>query len=172
MGLRLIAFTTALLAAGSASSTTLTYTATNLGGDSWRYDYTLGNDTLDGPLREVTVYFDLGVYANLAVVASPPEWNSLVVQPDAGLPDAGFFDSLAAAGGLAPGAVLPGFAVSFDYLGGGTPGSQLFEIVNPEPFGVIDGGNTAVVLPAPAAGWLLGTTWLAVGWRAGRRRRS
>src|SRR5690606_36000186 len=107
---------------------------------------------------EFTIQFQLGSSANLLVAESPAGWDSLVVQPDAGLPDDGFFDALALGAGIVSGAGLGGFAVSFDYLGAGTPGPQAFDIVDPGTFATLASGTTtATAVPAPPAGWLLAT---------------
>ena len=108
------------------------YQVSNTGGDSWRYDYTLGNST-GSFIDSFTIFFSLGLYENLSVVSSPAGWDSFVAQPDGGLPDDGFFDTLDLSFmGINPGEVLGGFSVAFDFLGAGTPGSQRFEA---NPFG-------------------------------------
>lgn len=154
---------------GTASATTVTYVPTDLGGSRWRYDYTITNDSLGTPLDEFTIFFAVGDFANLAVVEAPPGWDPLVVQPDADLPDDGFFDALALDAGLAPGATLAGFAVSVDYLGAGTPGAQAFDVVDPATFATIDSGTTSPV-PLPGGAWLAGAAALAGASRARRRR--
>jgi hypothetical protein len=135
---------TTLLVAPLASATLISYDVSNVAGSTWRYDYTITNDTLASAIDEFTVFFDLGVYANLSVAASPASWDSLVVQPDPGLPDNGFFDALALVTGIASNASLGGFSVRFDWLGVGSPGSQSFQIVDPVSFAVQDAGSTAL----------------------------
>lgn len=152
---------------GSASAATISYQASHLGGTSWEYSYTITNDTLGVALEEFTIFFAVGEYQNLAVTASPIDWDSVVIEPNDQLPDDGYFDALAQVAGIPAGASFGGFKVSFDFLGVGTPGSQPFEFVDPDTFAVLESGNTTVV-PLPAAGWLLGTGVLALV--AGRRR--
>ena len=147
-----------------ASATSIDFAVQSLGGNSWQYQYTVRNDSLVTPIQEFSIYFEPGLYANLAVGTSPSGWDSLVAQPDGDIPASGFFDALALAGGIAPDAGLAGFAVTFDYLGAGTPGPQAFEVVNPVSFAVLSSGNTALV-PAPGGAWLLGTAMLAVAAR-------
>lgn len=142
--------------AGQASATTITYAATSLGGGNWRYDYSVANDSLQAVLAEFTVYFDVGTYQNLAAAGAPAGWDAIVVQPDAGLPDDGFFDALAISGGIQPAASLAGFAVTFTYLGVGTPGAQRFAVVDPGSFAVLSSGTTTAV-PGPATAMLLAT---------------
>jgi len=158
-----------VLLANSAAAATITYTTTDQGGGSWRYDYVVVNGPAASPIEEFTVQFVLGTYANLTVAASPASWDSLVVQPDAGIPDNGFFDSLALAAGIAPGASLGGFAVTFDYLGAGVPGAQAFDVVDPDTFAILSSGTTTPV-PAPASAWLLATALALVLQRRWPRR--
>jgi hypothetical protein len=167
MRFRLLAGCLCVLLANGASAAAITYTATSQGGNRWQYEYFVASEPGAGTIAEFTVHFALGSYANLLVAGSPAGWDSLVVQPDAAIPDDGYFDALALAAGIAPGAGLGGFAVSFDYLGAGTPGPQAFDIVDPATFASIAPGTTTAV-PAPPAGWLLATA-VAI---AVRRRRS
>ena len=78
----------------------------------------------------------------MADSAGPSGWDLLLIQPDTGIPAAGYFDGLALADGIALDDALGGFSVTFDYLGAGTPGSQLFSIVNPNSFDELDSGTT------------------------------
>lgn len=137
------------------SAATVYYETTSLGGNSWQYSYTVANDTLGAPLEEVTIYFDVTLYGNLTVTASPAGWDSLVVQADTQLPADGFFDSLALVAGIPVLGSLGGFGVSFDYLGTGTPGAQPFDVVNPNNFQVLESGTTIAAIPLPASLWLL-----------------
>lgn len=166
---RLTVLALILVLATPAAATTIVYSATSLGGTSWRYDYSVTNDSLGAALAEFTVYFARGSYANLVVAATPPGWDPLVVQPDADLPADGFYDALALAGGIAPEATQDGFAVTFDYLGPGTPGAQAFEVVDPGSFAVLDTGATAPV-PLPGAAGLAGAALAAAAVRARRRQ--
>ncbi len=125
-----------------AHATTIDFTSTALSGDRWRFVYAIHNDTLGAPLDEFTVFFDENLFANLADSAGPSGWDLLLIQPDTGIPAAGYFDGLALADGIALDDALGGFSVTFDYLGAGTPGSQLFSIVNPNSFDELDSGTT------------------------------
>ena len=133
------------------------YEVTNLGGNTWRYDYTLGNETAD-PIDSFTVFFALNVFENLAVLSSPASWDSFVAQPDPFLPDDGFFDTFDLTFfGVNPGETLSGFSVGFDFLGVGTPGSQPFDV---NPFGTISSGVTRLgsggdPTPVPAPSTLI-----------------
>jgi len=139
-----------VLMPSAAPASVIRYEVTNLSGNTWQYDYSVENDSLGGPLEELTVFFELGLYESLSVAATPQGWDGLVVQPDAQIPDDGFFDALALAGGIAAGGGLGGFSVRFDWLGSGTPGPQLFDIVDPQSLDVLESGRT-VPVPEPAA---------------------
>ena len=139
-----------------ALAAAVTYQATALGGDAWRYDYTVKNDGSPASIDEFTIFFELGLYADLAVAASPAGWDALVVQPDAGLPADGFFDALALGAGLLSGEEAL-FSVTFTYSGPGVPGAQSFDVVDPLTFAVIESGRStaAAVVPEPGTTWLL-----------------
>lgn len=145
---------------------TINFTVENLGGNSWQYNYTVEN-TGTNTIGLFSVLFDLFLYENLAVTASPADWDSIVFQPDPGLPDDGIFDTLALGLGIAPGAMQGGFSVSFDFLGTGTPGEQFFDIFDSD-FRIVFSGETTAIdsVPVPeptslalfAVGLLLVTT--------------
>jgi len=146
------------------SATTINYGVNNIAGNTWEYTYAVSNDTLSVAIEEFTIFFDVGLYENLVAPSAPVDWDPLVIQPDPGLPDNGFYDALElTAVGIAPGNSVAGFSVQFDFLGAGTPGDQSFDIVNPITFGVIDSGVTRVsAVPLPAALWLFGSGILSL----------
>lgn len=125
----------------SASATAINYTVTQVAGIQWRYAYTIDSKTLANPITEFTVFFDRNLYSNLSVAASPVDWAALVVQPDLGIPDDGFFDAVALTSGISTSAQLAGFSALFDFLGSGTPSRQPFEIVDVN-FNTIESGLT------------------------------
>ena len=146
-----------LLVSFQSAATTITYDVTNIAGSTWEYSYTVNNDTLGFDIEEFTVYFDVGVYENLTLITpTPATWDPLVIEPDNFLSNDGYYDALALSAGIAPGNSLGIFSVRFDYLGGGTPGSQYFEIVDSFTFDLLDSGQTSPV-PVPAAVWLFGS---------------
>ena len=59
--------------------------------------------------------------------------------------------------GIGIGQNVSGFTVSFDWLGTGDPGSQFYEIIDPDTFDTIDSGFTVpepAILPLLALGVL------------------
>jgi len=138
--------------ASTVSATTILYYVTNIVGNTWEYTYTVKNDMLVTDIEEFTIFFDAGLTENLVATTTPANWDPLVIQPDPGLPDDGFYDALALVSGIAPGDMLGGFGVQFDFLGIGTPGSQAFDIVDAFTFDVLDSGTTnlaSVPVPTP-----------------------
>lgn len=153
----------------AAQAVDIVYTATPLGGSSWRYDYTVTNDDLQA-LDEFSVFFDRANYSNLAVTASPASWSSIALQPTSTLD--GLFDSLALNNSLPLGGSIGGFSVSFTFLAQGLPGAQPFEII--DPFNgntVLQTGMTAAI-PEPQALALLLAGIVPVAWWARRRRQA
>ena len=137
-----------LLFSNAAFANPIFYEVSDLGAGRFQYDYTVDNQTAS-PIEEFTVWFDASVYDNLLIVANPsPDWDGVAIPGDPLLPDLdGFADWLAFGPPIAPGQLLSGFSVSFDWLGNGTPGSQFFEIVDPFTYGVLSDGFTQ---PLPA----------------------
>lgn len=156
----------ALLAPGPARAIAIRYSLTPLGGDSYRYEYSVANDgTLPGAgaVRLFDVLFDPEAFeeSSLAIATPSPlsdSWDEIVLASAPSVPAA--YDALATAGGVANGASVSGFAVTFHWLGAGLPGSQPFEIYDPATFSLLETGVTAPV-PEPAVG-LLAAAGLAV----------
>lgn len=169
--MKLLGLTLAVLAlvasTAQAEPAQIVYETTDLGGGQWEYVYTVSNLTLPAPLEEFTIWFELGSFAQLVATSEDPllaQWDELVVQPDPVLTDDGFYDALATGAGIAPGASFAGFTVRFDWLGAGTPGAQLFEIIDPDTFETLYSGQT---VPEPTTLSLLVLAALAI---AGTRR--
>jgi hypothetical protein len=150
-----------------ANSISVNYTATNVGGTEWRYDYTLSGSYLSGD--DVAVYFPVASSANLSDLGSGgTDWTTFVFQPDPTLPAAGEFDMLA---NIDNPTLAPVFSVLFQWSGSGSPGSQSFTLFDPS-FKVLDTGVTqanAAQTSEPSSLVLLGSGFLVL-WLAARRR--
>jgi hypothetical protein len=154
------------------------FVLSNVGDGRYRYDYTIRNDGSLGAATElalVDLLFDPAQYdeSSLTNVSSPltaTDWNQqFLASAPGGVPAA--FDLFAVGSGIAVGSYASGFAVEFRWLGNGRPGSQPFEVYDPQTFGLLQQGMTTPV-PEPET-WLMffvGTPLLAVlGRRRGRR---
>jgi len=163
----LIAPMLALCVTSNSSATTIEYTASNIAGTTWQYDYNVINDSLGGDIQEFTIYFSQSQYANLDLGITPANWSPVFWQPGsiAGLNDGGY-DALALASGITPSSSLAGFSIRFDWLGTDAPGSQPFEIIDPQNISqVMDAGSTSLaktVVPVPAAIWLFSSGLIAL----------
>ena len=128
-------------------------------GDIWEYHYTIENDTAL-TIEQFALYFPSDTYQNLIDISTLPDWDILLFQPGALFPeDDGIFDALVFGQGIAPDAILSGFAVRFTFIGSGDFGAQLFEVYDPTSFDILNSGQTPAIaaptqVPAPA-GWSL-----------------
>ncbi len=125
-------------------------------GERWQYTYDVYNISLIEEIEEFTIWFGIGSYDNLAIeTLDPPasNWDEIVWDPEPFLGDDGGYDALAESLNIGVGENVYGFAVSFDWLGIGEPGSQYYEIIDPGDFHTIEDGYT---VPEPAALLLLG----------------
>ena len=136
----------------AAQATLISFEVDNIAGNTWEYSYTVENDSLGIDIEEFTIFFDVGLYENLALASAPTGWDPLAVDPLPVLLFDGFYDALALGPGLAPGGSLGGFSVLFDFLGSGTPDSQQFEIIDPNTFQALEFGTTSVALSIPEPG--------------------
>jgi hypothetical protein len=159
----LLALASSLLLVPAANAQ-VTYTATDISGSTWEYNYTITNDIAGGTtnLSEFTAFFGASTYSNLAVVSAPSNWEgqggAIAVQPDPIL-GPGFYDAVASDAGLAFGASQGGFSVEFTYLGTGTPGPQEFNFVDPNSFtALVDSYTTLASSSSSSSGGGGGTT--------------
>jgi hypothetical protein len=149
----------------AGSMTWISYEKTEeFGIGRWEYTYEVANidlsvDGVPAAIKEFTIWFDPGLYANLVITtpaALSNSWNQIIWQPEPVLYDAGGFDGLAIGSnsGIAPGQSVKGFSVAFNWLGQGSPGAQDYEIINPLTFKTIEPGTT--IIPEPVTILLLG----------------
>lgn len=139
----------------SANAANIESTYTPLGGTHWSVAFAVTNNGDPAPINEFTVFFSEALFSNLSLAGSPSTWDSIVIQPDLGIPAAGFFDALVfdPVDALDVGGSQSGFAVDFEFLGQGAPGSLPFDILDAN-FQVISSGRTTVLgggtVPEPA----------------------
>ena len=128
--------------------------------DIWEYHYTIENNTTV-TIEQFALYFPSDIYQDLIDISTLPDWDILLFQPGALFPeDDGIFDALALVQGIAPGEILSGFAVRFNFIGSDDFGAQLFEVYDPISFDILDSGQTPAIaaptqVPVPAAWSLL-----------------
>lgn len=180
-GACLIGLLLAFAAAGPTGATSIQYQLTPLGGSHFRYDYTVTNDGSLGagvPLQLFDIEFDPALYleTSLSIVTAASlqaSWSELILPSEIGVP--ALYDVLATAGGLSVGQHATGFAVEFDWLSSGQPGSQTFLLFDPVTFQQLEVGLTVAALPpnpAPTPGtlWMTLTGLATLGGLRARRR--
>lgn len=151
---RMLGILAFLLVAQTANAIAINYNLIALGGDDYRYEYTVTNDGSLGAgiaLEWFAILFDPVLYdeSSLTIVtADPPasDWDELIL--GSGLLIDAAYDVFALAGGIADGGNVTGFAVEFTWLGTGAPGAQPFEIYDPVSFDVIETGSTHTTVSA------------------------
>ncbi len=150
-------------ASGLGAETQIVYKTSDLGSGRWQYTYDVTNISLTETIEEFTIWFDFGLYENLAIETPDPpasNWNEIVLQPEMVLQDDGAYDAKALGLGIGIGHIVTGFSASFNWLGDGVmPGSQFYEIINPTTYETIDSGWT---IPEPATLLLLALGGLAL----------
>jgi len=140
--------------------TQIWYSAEELAGGRWQYNYEVANISLTVPIEEFTIWFEYGLYEKLSVetppVLPPGGWDEIVIQPEPVLEDDGAYDAKALGLGIEIGHTARPFGVSFNWLGDSImPGSQFYEVIDPVMLETIDSGMTTLI-PEPATMVLLG----------------
>ncbi|MBN1766849.1 MAG: PEP-CTERM sorting domain-containing protein [Sedimentisphaerales bacterium] len=130
--------------------TEISFETADIGAGRWQYTYDVTNIALAQEIEEFTIWFEFGDYDNLAIeTLDPPaaNWDEIVWQPEPLIGDDGGYDARATDLNIGIGQTVSGFAVSFDWLGLGEPGTQFYQLVDPTTFDVLDAGWT---IPEPA----------------------
>lgn len=125
----------------------------DVSGGRWQYTYDVANVEFLAGIDEFTIYFPDDLYDGLVVETTgvlAAMWNEIVWDPIVGVAVDGGYDVLAVSSPIGASMTASGYSVSFDWLGDGIPGSQYYEIVNPNTFETVDSGWTV-----PEPGMLL-----------------
>lgn len=115
-----------------------------------------------------SLYFSESLFANLAIVSSPAEWDSIIFQPDV-LLGAGLFDSYNAAG------LSSGFArISFTYLSDLPFHALAYDFYDNDLNIVASGTSTNVAASVPESSsmmlFMLGLIALALRMSTGKKK--
>jgi hypothetical protein len=141
----------------------ITSVFTPLGGVKWSMELGVLNDNSGIPVAEFTVYLPATNFVHLEVTGGPSTWDTIVIQPDPGVPAPGFVDGLVlnVADALALGNAIGGFTVTFELLGATTPYALPFDLYDVD-FNLLESGTTiarivnpGTTLPEPSTGWLV-----------------
>lgn len=149
-----------MLAASDCRALILMYDVQDLGGNQWRYEYTVVNSA-ESDVLAFTIAFDSTQSSNFNVSSAPgisSGWDELCMPYSSGTT---LYDAYALGGGIASGASVGGFAVTFSYSGQNALAEQYYEIYDPQDFSVVASGWT-VPIPEPATIILFGAGSLAL----------
>ena len=106
----------------NCAATTITYTASNIGGTSYAFNYKVTNDSLDRSIQQITIYFDPEHFTNVQLGDTQPSgWEDAFVVPSdpillPGLSGFAFFDTFSPTG-IGIGSTLGGFTLIADLIG-------------------------------------------------------
>lgn len=166
----------------SALASTIEYSLQSLGGNNYRYSYTVSNDgTLPGgvAIQLFDILFDPSLYdeTSLTIASTPAlaaDWSQQFLASAPSVPAA--FDVYANGAGIASGNSANGFAIDFIWTGTGIPGAQSFQIYDPDTFALLETGTTqptnAVPLPLSFPLFLSGLAGLMALVRPHRHKRA
>lgn len=141
----------------ASPSISIQYTLVPMGGNVYRYVYSITNNgSLAGgaSVQLIDIFFDTSLYQESSLQIVTPsslsaQWSQQILF---GVPPAipAAYDSLALQGGVPAGTTVTGFSVQFTWLGTGTPGPQPFTISDPTTFAVLQSSQTTSA-PAPVS---------------------
>jgi hypothetical protein len=149
----------------------ISYAVTNLGGSAYQYTYSVYNNGSLGAgvaIQLFDIAFASNLYSNLVIVTPNPlatQWSQDILGAVGSNPP--YYDVESNNGGIAVGNTVSGFEVQFNYLGIGTPGSQAFQIYNPQNFALLQSGNTT---PEPSSFAMFGALLLVAAFGIRRKR--
>ena len=125
----------------------------SLGGNQYRYVYKVTHDGSLGAgvaVRLFDIEFDPANYleSSLKIVTPNPlnsQWDEAILFSST-LGGAAAYSSFSSTTGIVPGTTVSGFAVEFKWIGlaGTSPGTQTFQIFDPETFNTLERGTTTV----------------------------
>lgn len=176
-----LALTTTLLFSSLDAKALLVRTdVTKLNDQQYQANYQFYNDgqsSIDG----LIVYFEYGLFDNLALLSSPIDWDMFVApaQDIFGFQEDGFVDGLALASPLLAGETLSGMSVMFDWLGtlDALSAIQRFETYDAKTFAVTSAGQfqlnkvQAVNAPSGVALYLISVCIFGLVFVTSRRSR-
>ncbi len=150
-----------LLAHSAFAAVSIQYTLTPLGGNNYRYVYSISNTATGGSttVQLFDIYFDTTLYQESSLQIVTPnalhtQWDEQLLTSAPGVPAA--YDALSLAGGIAPGTTVTGFSVTFRWLGAGVPGAQPFQIWDTGRFVILQSGTTfSSAIGVPTASTLM-----------------
>lgn len=153
-----------------SDATAIYYELASLGGNTWRYIYTVVND--NPPLGQAIEWFQIQFPGATALTAASgpsitSRWDEAIFPEVLGVEPA-TYDVLARLDGIGSGQHETGFAVDFSWTGTGLPASQSYSILDPASLGVIADGQTlmAAGTPVPGSLWLIAPAVMVLnGWR-------
>lgn len=143
---------------GFAGLTGISYTVEYIAENQWGYNYAVSNLELMEGIEQFTIWFDYSQYESLQIASDTvldTAWDQLVWQPNETLLNNGGFDALALIAPIALGESVSGFSVSFVWKGIDKPGSQYYEIVNPNNLSEVFDSGFTVLIPEPVSFVLL-----------------
>jgi hypothetical protein len=141
-----------LMLTSTAHAITVQYELIPLGGNQYRYVYTVTNDGSLGAGVAVSLFdlvFDSASYqeTSLAIVTSAPlnsQWDEFILSSVLNVPVA--YSAFSSTIGIAPGETVSGFAVEFEWIGSAAlPGAQPFQVFDPNTFDLLEEGTTILI---------------------------